>query len=88
MDRAALDAAYAAAARYLEGLHERPVGSAADAAAMRTALAPILRVQSATPYHASTNRQTMRAVSYLMAPSPHPSYVAMVSGSAGRRRDR
>src|SRR5256885_9905749 len=39
MDRAALDAAYAAAARYLEGLHARPVGSAADAAAMRTALA-------------------------------------------------
>ena len=39
MDRAALDAAYAAAARYLEGLHARPVGAAADAAAMRTALA-------------------------------------------------
>src|SRR3989442_9324666 len=39
MDRAALDAAYAAAARYLEGLHARPVGAAADVAAMRTALA-------------------------------------------------
>src|SRR3989442_14392840 len=39
MDRAALDAAYAAASRYLEGLHARPVGAAADAAAMRTALA-------------------------------------------------
>src|SRR2546428_11078683 len=39
MDRAALDAAYAAAARYLEGLHARPVGAAADAAALRTALA-------------------------------------------------
>src|SRR3989442_6758304 len=39
MDRAALDAASAAASRYLEGLHARPVGAAADAAAMRTALA-------------------------------------------------
>jgi len=39
MDRAALDAAYAAAARYLEGLRARPVGAAADAAAMRDALA-------------------------------------------------
>src|SRR5438270_2230205 len=38
MDRAALDAAYAAAARYLEGLRARPVGAAADAAAMREAL--------------------------------------------------
>src|SRR3989442_5244921 len=39
MDRAALDAAYAAAARSLGGLHARRVGAAADAAAMRTALA-------------------------------------------------
>src|SRR5437879_6799222 len=38
MDRAALDAAYAAAVRYLEGLPARPVGAAADAAAMRAVL--------------------------------------------------
>jgi glutamate/tyrosine decarboxylase-like PLP-dependent enzyme len=38
MDRAALDAAYAAAVRYLEGLPERRVGATADAAAMRDAL--------------------------------------------------
>src|SRR2546422_6969206 len=39
MDRSALDAAYAAAVRYLQGLPERPVGASADAAAMRAALA-------------------------------------------------
>ena len=39
MDRAALDAGYAAATHYLEGLRARPVGAAADAAAMRDALA-------------------------------------------------
>ena len=39
MDHAALDAAYAAVARYLDGLGARPVGATADAAAMRAALA-------------------------------------------------
>src|SRR2546426_7245956 len=39
MDRAALDAGYAAAARSLGGPPARRVGAAADAAAMRTALA-------------------------------------------------
>src|SRR5438874_82311 len=39
MDRSALDAAYAAAVRYLQGLPERPVAASADAAAMRAALA-------------------------------------------------
>ncbi len=39
MDRAALDAAYAAALRYLEGVAERPVRARADAAGMRAALA-------------------------------------------------
>src|SRR5437867_1606702 len=39
MDRSALDAAYAAAVRYLQGLPERPVGASADAAAIRAALA-------------------------------------------------
>ena len=39
MDRSALDAAYAAAVRYLQGVPERPVGASADAAAMRAALA-------------------------------------------------
>jgi glutamate/tyrosine decarboxylase-like PLP-dependent enzyme len=38
MDRSALDAAYAAATRYLEGVSDRRVGAAADAAAMRAAL--------------------------------------------------
>lgn len=38
MDRAALDAAHAAAVRFLEGLEKRPVGARADAAAMRDAL--------------------------------------------------
>src|SRR5205823_6692847 len=38
MDRAALEAAYAAALRYLEGLPERPVGARADATSMRAAL--------------------------------------------------
>ena len=39
MDRSALDAAYAAAVRYLQGVPERPVGASTDAAAMRAALA-------------------------------------------------
>src|SRR5438045_6823723 len=39
MDRAALDAAYAAAARHVEGLRARPVGAAADAAARGDGLA-------------------------------------------------
>src|SRR6266404_976439 len=38
MDRSALDAAHAAAIRFLEGVEERPVGSTADAASMRAAL--------------------------------------------------
>src|SRR5437763_16893368 len=38
MDRKALDAAHAAAVRYLEGVGERKVGSRADAASMRAAL--------------------------------------------------
>src|SRR2546428_13973178 len=45
MDRSALDAAYAAAVRYLQGLPERPVGASADAAAMRAALAVPLTEQ-------------------------------------------
>jgi len=51
MDRAALDAAYAAAARYLEGLRARPVGAAADAAAMRDALAGPLTEQGEPAAH-------------------------------------
>src|SRR3954468_17650517 len=38
MDRSALDAAHAAALRFLEGIDDRPVGSKADAASMRAAL--------------------------------------------------
>jgi glutamate/tyrosine decarboxylase-like PLP-dependent enzyme len=38
MDRSALDAAHAAAIRFLEGLDSRPVGAGTDAAAMRDAL--------------------------------------------------
>src|ERR1700716_4345723 len=38
MDRAALDAAYAAAVRYLESVGERPVGSAAPGESVRAAL--------------------------------------------------
>jgi glutamate/tyrosine decarboxylase-like PLP-dependent enzyme len=39
MDRTALDAAYAAAVKFLEGVESRPVGSRATAASMREALA-------------------------------------------------
>src|SRR5258708_31666978 len=38
MDHSALDAAHAAAVRFLDGLSHRKVGAAADAAAMRAAL--------------------------------------------------
>ena len=38
MDRAAIDAAYAAAVNFFEGLEKRPVRASADAAAMREAL--------------------------------------------------
>lgn len=38
MDRSALDAAHAAAVKYLDGLRDRPVGATADAALMRKAL--------------------------------------------------
>ncbi len=38
MDRSALDAAHAAAVRYLENVGSRPVGSTADAVSMRAAL--------------------------------------------------
>jgi glutamate/tyrosine decarboxylase-like PLP-dependent enzyme len=38
MDRSALDAAHAAAVRFLEGIDSRPVGSGADAKSMRDAL--------------------------------------------------
>ncbi len=38
MDRTALDAAYAAALKFLEGVSSRSVGATADAASMRAAL--------------------------------------------------
>jgi len=46
MDRAALDAAYAAAARYLEGLHARPVGSAAALRLLGLGDACVVKVKS------------------------------------------
>ena len=46
MDRAALDAAYAAAARYLEDLHARPVGSAAALRLLGLGDACVVKVKS------------------------------------------
>jgi glutamate/tyrosine decarboxylase-like PLP-dependent enzyme len=47
MDRTALDAAYAAALKFLEGVNARPVGATADAASMRAALGGPLPEQGA-----------------------------------------